>query len=48
MGKMKGGKKEKRDMGAEGRPKPITKRERKEKRKQKKLARLERIKARTY
>jgi len=47
MGKTKGGKKEKRVMEDQDRPKPLTKKERKEKRKQKKLARLERSKART-
>jgi len=41
MGKKKGEKKEKRVMEAEGRPKPLKKRERKEKRK--KLTRLKKI-----
>ena len=38
--------KEKRVMEAEGRPKPLTKKDRKESRKKKKLARLERQKSR--
>jgi hypothetical protein len=41
--KKKGEKKEKRGMEAEGRHKPLTKRERKEKRKRKKIAILKKI-----
>ena len=41
--KKKGEKKEKRAIKAEGRPEPLTKRERTEKRKRKKIARLEKI-----
>ena len=41
--KKKGEKKEKRVMEAEGRSKPLTKRERKEKRKRKKIASLKKI-----